>query len=582
MKRLLAPARWPDARFLAALVAVLLLLAGVAGALLAQSDLQRQRLEQTQAHARILAASVTAALAFSAKKVAEEAVQSLFADPAVRAVGIYDPDGAAILRQASNGGRAPDRLAADLVPSLIDGQAVATAQVRQKVILLGRVYVALAAELGPARWMRYVGPGLLILMAIAMVAGVSASQHELSLAHRRLAERAEELAKANAQLIDEMAERKKAQAALAQAQKMEAIGQLTGGLAHDFNNLLAAVSGGLRLLEKQEDPSRRAAVRAALNDAVNRGARLTRQLVSVARGQSLQVRVIDAFARIENLRDLLQRSVGEDIVIDLGQAGPEARVAVDPDQLDLVVLNLAVNARDAMPRGGSLRVDVDCDPAHGADGQVHISVSDTGEGMSVETMERAFEPFFTTKDVGKGSGLGLAQVYAFARQSGGQARIESSPGKGTTIHIDLPRAPLSAGELAETPTPPTASEEPPPGEGQRVLLVEDDDVVGEMVGQLLEAHGYVCVRAASADAAISSLETDRFDLVFSDIVMPGGRDGVELARDVRSRWPDIPVLLTTGYSGKAHMRAGEFEVVYKPWRPSDLLRHFHAALEARR
>jgi CheY-like chemotaxis protein len=284
--------------------------------------------------------------------------------------------------------------------------------------------------------------------------------------------------------------------------------------------------------------------------------------------------------------ELMQRTIGEDIDIETQFPDRSWCVAVDPDQLELVILNLAVNARDAMPGGGRIRIG--CEHVVRTDGPrgefARLSVSDTGTGMSPETIERAFEPFFTTKDVGKGTGLGLAQVYAFAQQSGGVASIESQAGVGTTVHIELPRAARAETDAmaeagarhAAKPTLP-----PPEGRGRRVLIVEDDDPVASMVGEILKSHGYDWVRAATAREALGTLEKDAFDLVFSDIVMPGGMSGVDLARELRQRQPELPVLLTTGFSGKARFEPGEFEILYKPWRPDELLHAIDAAAQAR-
>jgi signal transduction histidine kinase/ActR/RegA family two-component response regulator len=423
-------------------------------------------------------------------------------------------------------------------------------------------------------------------MAGVLLAAIVVAQRSLTAAHEELERRAKDLSETNAQLNTEVAERKKAQQALAQAQKMEAIGQLTGGLAHDFNNLLAAISGGVRLLERSDDPERRAMLKSSLDEAVQRGSRLTRQLLSFARGQSLRASVVDPCARMAAITELLQRSLGEDIRVELSFPGDRWRVFVDPDQLELAILNLAVNARDAMPGGGILRFSCENIVRKAAESGdfLRLSVTDTGAGMGQETIDRAFEPFFTTKDVGKGSGLGLAQVYAFARQSGGRAWIESEQGRGTAVNIELPRTHAQEGVETEANEIVRADAplQPPKGEGRRILMVEDDDVVARIGCELLESHGYVCRRAASAKEGLQALEEESFDLVFSDIVMPGGMSGTDFARVVRRQWRNLPVLLTTGYAGKAEMAPGEFRVIYKPWRPDDLLRAIHNEIEASR
>jgi signal transduction histidine kinase len=579
---------WRHTTPLAIATALILLTAGLVGAFASAQDFQSQKIEQASAHARVLAASVSAALAFEDLAEAEQAVAALRASPEIDAVGVYRADGSSFIRWASGPAEPPAALAAASAPEFEQDHASATAPVTQAGEALGYVFVQLSAGSGASQWMRNAGPALLTAMAVLLVGAIAIGQRSLTAANRELAERAEELARANLQLSEESAERRKAQNALAQAQKMEAIGQLTGGLAHDFNNLLAAISGGLQLLEKHNNPERRAQVRTALDDAVQRGARLTRQLLSFAGRQSLQVSVVDPGARVDGMMELLQRSIGEDIVVEANFPTQPWHVAVDPDQLELVILNLAVNARDAMPGGGRIRIGAEhVARTEAPRGEfVRLSVSDNGDGMSPETLERAFEPFFTTKDVGKGTGLGLAQVYAFAKQSGGIAWIESQPGLGTTVILDLPRASPDqhgADAMAEADTRAGGEPKlpPPEGRGRRVLIVEDDEPVANMVGEILKSHGYDWVRAATAREALGALTDETFDLVFSDIVMPGGMSGVDLARELRQRQPELPVLLTTGFSGKARFEPGEFEILYKPWRPDELLHAIDAAAQAR-
>jgi signal transduction histidine kinase/ActR/RegA family two-component response regulator len=470
------------------------------------------------------------------------------------------------------------------MPSRYEGDsAVATAPVVENGQELGRVHVRLLGGSGLSPWMRYLGIGLLLVMAAVLVGVIALGQRTLAAANDELTRRAGTLFEANERLQNEVESRQRAERALAQAQKMEAIGQLTGGLAHDFNNILAAISGGVRLLERSPAQEQRATIRAGLDEAVQRGARLTRQLLGFARGQNLEPQVIDPCARIGAMLELVRRTIGEDIGVNTSFPASRWHVRVDPNQLELVILNLAVNARDAMPAGG--RLTIACSTVLRTDAPagefVRLSVSDTGFGMDRETTDRAFEPFFTTKEVGKGTGLGLAQVYAFSRHAGGLAWIESEEGRGTTVHLDLPRVAgvetSTAGELP-TATDPGPVEGVPGGAGRRILVVEDDDAVAQVVCNLLQANDYVCVRTASAKEALVQAEKDRFDLVFSDIVMPGGMSGVDLARDLRQRKPSLPILLTTGFAGKAHMDPGEFEVLYKPWTPDGLLKALHQRL----
>ncbi|MDB5364636.1 MAG: hybrid sensor histidine kinase/response regulator [Rhodospirillales bacterium] len=382
--------------------------------------------------------------------------------------------------------------------------------------------------------------------------------------------RTRELEQANQKLRNEMAERARAEDALRQAQRIEAVGQLTGGVAHDFNNLLMVIAGGLEMLERQEDQKRRQRLLQGMRMATERGAALTRQLLAFARRQKLRPEPVDLTRQVGGMHDLLDRSLRGDIKVATAFANDLWPVEVDPGELELVLLNLAVNARDAMPRGGTITIHARNMPHHAGampDGDfVELSVIDDGTGMSPAVVARAFEPFFTTKEVGKGSGLGLAQVYGFAQQSGGHARIVSEVGSGTAISLMLPRShKLPAMRSLDDATVGLVGQ----NSGAHVLLVEDDDEVAALVSEMLLYLGFTVTRAASAAAALGALANERrIDLVFSDIMMPGSMNGVELAREVRKRRPDLPVLLTSGYAD-ASKRAAEAEgiaVLAKPFR----------------
>lgn len=380
----------------------------------------------------------------------------------------------------------------------------------------------------------------------------------------------------------ETTERRQVEEALRQSQRMEAVGQLTGGVAHDFNNLMAAISGGLQLLSKTEDKERRAQVSAHMTEAINKGARLTRQMLAFARGQHLAPTIINPLHQIEAMRDLLDRAIGEDIKIEMDLAADLENLEVDLTQLELVILNLAVNARDAMPRGG--RLSISAKNVHRTEAPmgdfVRIAIQDTGDGMSPEVVEHAFEPFFTTKDVGRGTGLGLAQVYGFVKQSGGMVWIESHPGKGTTIFMDLPRstAPLTLATAATTSITTASTSKVTARRDAKILVVEDDDSVAMVVQQIMEEFGFKCHRVTSAREALAVLEIRDFDLMFSDVVMPGGINGLELASDVRNKFPHMPIILTTGYGGKAEIETSGFQVFQKPYDPQSLLTAIEAAI----
>ena len=408
---------------------------------------------------------------------------------------------------------------------------------------------------------------------------------------RKLAEQA--LRNWNETLEARVAERTaklvEAQAALAQAQKMEAVGQLTGGVAHDFNNLLMVISGGLEMLGRDPDSERRKRVSDGMRQAVERGAALTRQLLTFSRRDSLKPVVLALDQRISAMSEMLERSLRGDIRVDMSFDSPVWAVDVDPTQLELAVLNLAVNARDAMPDGGTLRVRgfnmPGVEEGDLSGDFVCISVSDTGSGMSPDIVARVFEPFFTTKGIGKGSGLGLAQIYGFAKESGGAVRIESTPGVGTTVSILLPRtlrAPTSGqgetGDHVEAFSAGRAMAE------ANVLLVEDDDEVAALVGDMIEQLGYDVTRVATGAAALGAMANGRdIDVVFSDILMPGEMSGADLAREIRRRRPDLPVVLTTGYDGEERLSADELglPILRKPYRLDALARILSSAMQKR-
>ncbi|WP_233235620.1 ATP-binding protein [Bordetella sp. LUAb4] len=396
--------------------------------------------------------------------------------------------------------------------------------------------------------------------------------------------RTKELQAANEALREQMKERALVEESLRHAQKMEALGQLTGGVAHDFNNLLMVISGGLQMFDRLADQERRARLLRAMRQAVERGAGLTRQLLTFSRHQALQAQPVDLVRQVDGMRDMLDRSLSGDIKVSLRFPEWLWLVEVDPGELELVLLNLAVNARDAMPGGGTIEIRGENVPdldEGGLNGDfVSLSVVDSGTGMTDEVKARVFEPFFTTKDVGKGSGLGLAQAYGFARQSGGNVQIFSELGRGTEVRLMLPRClkPLQASVLMDHAPVATA------GAAAHVLLVEDDDEVAALVGEMMAQLGFEATRVASPAAALGALaDGRRIDVVFSDIMMPGGMSGLALAREVRMRRRELPIVLTTGYMGQ-EARSAETEgipVLAKPYRADDLSAVLHTALGRR-
>ena len=362
---------------------------------------------------------------------------------------------------------------------------------------------------------------------------------------------------------------------LAMAQKMEAIGKLTGGIAHDFNNLLMIIGGSAQMFKRLLDPKLPRAIE-AIQTAAKRGESLTRQLLTFSRRQHLSPTVVDLNASIRNIRPMIESSLRGNIVYK-EKIGPTLwPVKVDLAELELAIVNIAVNARDAMPNGGVFAVsadnvtaDNDVDRNRQHSNFVAIEFSDTGSGIPPDLLSKIFDPFFTTKDVGKGTGLGLSQVYGFAHQAGGTVRAESKVGVGTAITIYLP---AYAG--AKVDTSETSKREARHSQRPMVLIVDDSAEVAEVTSALFEQLGYETIYSDSAEAALNLLGNGaKIDLVFSDIVMPGTIDGVGLASEVRSLYPHLPVVLTTGYSDAAQAVPANLPILRKPF-DTDALRSF--------
>ncbi len=369
--------------------------------------------------------------------------------------------------------------------------------------------------------------------------------------------------------------------ALFQAQKMEAIGQLTGGIAHDFNNLLAVVSSGVDILQAQQPGSTAGRVLDSMRRAIDRGALLTQQLLSFARQQPLAAATHQINTLIGAFEPVLRRAGGPQVAFTFDMAPRLASVSVDEARFEAALLNLVVNARDAMPEGGTLALETrNVDLAAGQVGAlpagtyVRLTVRDSGTGMPPDVLARAFEPFFTTKPVGKGTGLGLSQVYGFIAQSGGDVVIDTKPGHGTAISIYLP-AVEEAGP-ADAGLPPVHSE--------RVLIAEDDPLVMAVACELFETMGYEVLTAPDGVVALAMLERDdTIDVLFTDLMMPNGMTGLELARAARARHPAMKIIIASGYPQAALRNGdgaagefGEFAFIGKPYRLADLARHLRA------
>ena len=358
-------------------------------------------------------------------------------------------------------------------------------------------------------------------------------------------------------------ELEEARAALAQSQKLQALGELAGGVAHDFNNLMTVIVGAADFLRRRPDldPDKRQQYVDAIFETGTRATKVTDQLLAFARRRPLQAEVLDVNASIESLSDMLQRTLGSRVKVKLRLDGDAGRVEVDPAQLETAILNAAVNARDAMPKGGTLTIATSV--AGDEEGCVRIDISDTGLGMPQRVIERAFDPFFTTKGVGEGTGLGLSQIHGFAAQSGGRAELTSAEGQGTTVSIVLPP---TEKELCASTQGGVESELPA---GTRVLLVEDNPQVRAFAEDLLQELGCSVTSAASAEEALTRLGEAAPDLVLTDIVMPG-MSGIELSRRIRQSSPETAVVLATGYSEQAARDAEGLAIVLKPYSAGDL------------
>jgi signal transduction histidine kinase/ActR/RegA family two-component response regulator len=409
------------------------------------------------------------------------------------------------------------------------------------------------------------------------------SQHELLLLNEtlesRIDERTRALAQANDRLMNEVIERERVQQAMVQYQKMEAIGRLTGGIAHDFNNLLNVVQGSMDLillLSKDQVARERAEI---ARRACQRGGKLTSQLLAFARNQNLDLRQADVKELFDGVRELVATSVGSGIRLRFEIEEPCSSVMADVNQMEMALLNLAINARDAIDGNGELCFHAGDAPAPAGllppGAYVRIAVTDSGKGMPPDLIAKVFEPFFTTKAVGKGTGLGLSQVYGMARQSGGAARILSEPDVGTTVEIWL-RA-WDGVEGAEAA--PVAAAMPRAGRGARILVVEDDNFVRESMVLSLEAFGHAVTQAPDGEAALRELQRMRPDLIITDYLMPG-ITGAQLMLRVREAYPGIPMIIATGY---ADMKAidevlGDGLLLRKPFQLAELALSVERAL----
>jgi signal transduction histidine kinase/ActR/RegA family two-component response regulator len=577
---------------IAAAGVLLLLLAGARIVMYNEVSYKEAKAQQVEAQSRVLASTVTAALAFDDRKAAREYVNALAVDPQIQAVAVYDARGHLFAAYARDGEHALPAATAVSDPRLDGDVLKVTVPVAQGRNTLGSVYLETAIDPISRRLERYAIIALLVSMASLIFVLLGLAQRRLAEANERLRRQGIDLAEANENLLAQIAQRESVEGALRQAQKMEAMGQLTGGIAHDFNNLLQVILGNLELLQRRKlvaDDEANRMVASAVRGA-ERAATLTQRLLAFARRQPLDPRPLDVNKLVQGMSDLLHRSLGEAIRVETVLAGGIWRVAVDANQLENALLNLAVNARDAMAGTGKLTIEtanVHLDEPYAQANEVRpgqyvmIAVSDSGSGMTPEVTAKAFEPFFTTKDVGKGSGLGLSQVYGFIKQSEGHAKIYSEPGDGTTVKLYLPRlAGAASGERVAVGAPAL----PAGREDRRILVVEDDEDVRTHAVTMLKELGYTVLEAADAESALRLFDAHPdVRLLFTDVGLPGGRNGRELADALRRRNPELAVLFTTGYARNAIVHHGRLDpgvdLITKPFTFAALANKVHAMFE---
>jgi signal transduction histidine kinase/CheY-like chemotaxis protein len=546
----------------AALVAASLLVAAI-------TEVQRGRelAQAAQVQARILAETAPASLSFGDFAGLRDEVAAVRINPQVDTVAVYDQRGVL----AAGGGRhgSPASLGAVAGNASVCPGVRVLEPVTLKKVRLGTVYLCFRPETAARRLSRYLGPAILVLMASIMFGVMALDSRALT--------------RSNDRLSREMVERERAEAALRQSQKMEAVGRLTGGVAHDFNNMLSIVIGSLdlllRRLEGAPDPRLERLAQNAMEGA-RRAAVLTQRLLAFSRRQPLSPTSADIVRVLSDSADLLRRTLGEAIQVETVTAGGLWRAYIDVPQLESAIVNLGINARDAMSGGGKLTLEAantfldraysESEPDINPGQYVMIAVTDTGAGMPPEIMAQVFEPFFTTKPTGQGTGLGLSQVHGFVKQSGGHIRLYSEVGRGTTIKLYLPRsledAPASTAEIIR------------PRGGKRrdvtVLVVEDEAGVREFAIEALHDLGFDVLFADRADVALERLAAHaEVRVMLTDVVMPGG-DGKSLAAQAKRQRPDLKVVFMTGYTPNAIVHNGVLDhgvrLITKPFTVAEL------------
>ncbi len=554
---------WRTAPATIFLVAVFIVFAGFGIIFQNEAAFRASRDRQAFVSAQVLAGSVTAAVDFNDPAASQQSVDAFRVNPQVRYVGVFNRAGKVLGAYDPSRGRA--RLNLAQLPPAPESSYRVSVPVMSAGQRIGTAIYEVEREAVSRRLTRYVVMGALAVLAALVIVTLGMAQAALRRANRELSERAEALSQSNELLAEQIEERAKAEDQLRQSQKMQALGQLTGGIAHDFNNLLTVIQGSADILTRDDlAEDRRKRFARAIVQASENAAVLTSQLLAFARRQPLKPELVDLTMLVAGMTDLLDRTMGERIKIETSFEGT-CPVTVDRNQIQSAILNVASNARDAMPDGGTLGISVATVPAGEQERMAAVAISDTGSGMDAGTVSRIFEPFFTTKKTGQGTGLGLSQVYGFATQSGGDVLVESEPGKGTTITLLLPCSQSSIvaeDEIGEVELP----EQPPAA----ILVVEDNEDVGHFAQTLLTELGHSVTLATSGEEALELTRKRDFDIVFSDVVMPG-MGGLRLSEQLAAEKPDLPVILATGYSQEiAQSGSGGRPVILKPYRLATL------------
>ena len=551
-----------------------LIAASVAVALHTEQQYEVQAIDAATAQARVLAETAAAALAFGDYVELQNNVNALRVNDEVDAVGVYGDDG--LLAAGVTRTFLSTHLDQTIKPSVENDRVIVTAPVLQKGFRLGTVYLRDRTEPADRRLFRYTGAGLLVAMALLMFVIMALDSRAIR--------------RANRELVTQMAERQKVEEALRQSQKMEAVGRLTGGVAHDFNNMLAVVIGSLDLLVRRRlviEPDGLRLTENALEGA-RRGSALTQRLLAFSRLQPLKPASVDISKSVNDIADLLRRTLGETIVVEVKFAEGLWRAHIDAAQLESAIANLAINARDAMPGGGKLTIEASnvyldqAYVAHLADvasGQyVMLEISDTGTGIAPEILDQVFEPFFTTKPQGQGTGLGLSQAHGFIKQSGGHIRIDSKLGEGAKITLFMPRSTTTVvpAKVKKAKSHPTRRR------NLSVLLVEDEAGVREFAEQALIELGYDVLAAALPSEALKILDTHHeVSLLLTDVVMPE-MNGRALAEAAINLVPSLKVVFMTGYTRDAIAGDGvlnaDTHLVSKPFTLAQLAAELELAL----